>query len=194
MPPEAEFHAAALDMLGAAPTGERMITASAVTYPAAVVEWFALGQLDELEVVDGRLRVAPEFHVALDEGEDPPVYHDEEGLVSLAFSSFAFDLAAAQRLRGQHLSARGPVPKERALTWLGEQLKPGPVTKTAGLEIHRFYGPHEYATVRWSPGSDAEWHLEADSPEALKALQELVDRVGGVPQRGLMKRLSRRRR
>jgi hypothetical protein len=181
-------------MLGLAPEGERVIAARAVTYPAAVIEWFALGQLEELVVVDGRLRVAPEFHVVLDEGDDPPVYHEREGLVSLAFSSFAFDLAAAGRLRGSHLSARGPVPKEAGLTWLGEQLKRGPVTRTAGIEIHRFYGPHEYATVRWSPGEDAEWHLEADSQAALDALRERVDRVGGVAPRGLASRVFRRKR
>lgn len=181
-------------MLGAASTGERMIAEHAVTYPAAVVEWFALGQLDELEVVDGRLRVAPEFHVSLEEGDDPPVYHDTEGLVSLAFSNFAFDLAAVGRLQGMHLSARGPVPDAAALQWLGETLRRGPVTQTAGLELHRFYGPHEYATVRWAPGEDAEWHLEADSQAALDALRATVDRVAGVPPRGLLKRLVPRRR
>jgi hypothetical protein len=181
-------------MLGAASEGERVIAAHAVTYPAAVIEWFALGQLEDLELVDGRLRVAPEFYVAVDEGDDPPVYHEHEGLVSLAFSSFAFDLAAAGRLRGLHLSARGPVPKESGLAWLGEQLKPGPVTKTAGIEIHRFYGLHEYATVRWTPGEEAEWHLEADSQAALDTLRVRVERVGGVAPRRLAGRLFRRKR
>ena len=82
MPPEAEYHAAALDMLGAAPERERMLPERAVRYPAAVVEWFLLGQLEALEVTEQRLRVAPGFYVYVDEGDDPPVYHDDEGLVS----------------------------------------------------------------------------------------------------------------
>ena len=96
--------------------------------------------------------MAPEFYVYVDEGDDPPVYHDDEGLVSVSFSNFAFDLVAAQRLRGLHLSARGPVPDDAALARLA--LRRGPVTRTEALVIHRFYGPHEYATVRWTPGAE----------------------------------------
>lgn len=177
-------------MLGLGPERVRVLPEHAVTYPAAVIEWFVAGQLETLEEVDGRLYVGPGFYVALDEGDDPPVYHDEEGVIALAYSNFAFDLAAAHRLRGRHLTATGPVPKDRALTWLGGQLNAGPVTKTHDLEIHRFYGPHEYATVRWAPGGEAQWALEADSPEALDELRTLVDRVAGVPPR----RLFRRRR
>jgi hypothetical protein len=181
----AEYHAAALDMLGAPPPQHPLDR----TLPAAVAEW-----LDAPEVVDGRVRVAPDFYVYLDEGDDPPVYHEQEGLVSVSYSSFVFDLVAAQRLRGQHLSATGPIPKEKALQWLATRLTAGPVTMTGDLVIHRFYGPHEYATVRWSQDDDAQWHLEADSPAALDALRELVDRAAGVPQHGLMSRLARRKR
>ena len=192
MPPEAEYHSAALDLLGAAPERERMLPERAVTYPAAVVEWFVLGQLEELEVTGQRLRVAPEFYVYVDEGDDPPVYHDDEGLVSVSFSNFAFDLVAAQRLRGLHLSATGPVLDDAALARLA--LRRGPVTRTEALVIHRFYGPHEYATVRWAPGAEeAVWHLEADSERALDALRETIDRVAGVPRRGLISKLARRK-
>jgi hypothetical protein len=165
-----------------------------VEYPASVLEWYLHGQLEDLEVDGERLLVGPGFYVYLDEGDDPPVYHDDEGLVSLTFSNFAFDLAAAGRLRGQHLSAKGPVPDETHLQWLAERLAAGPVTKTDGAEIHRFYGPHEYATVRWTPGGEAEWALEADSPQALDALREIVDRAAGVPKRGLVTRIVRRRK
>ncbi|MDA0171800.1 hypothetical protein OJ998_22050 [Solirubrobacter taibaiensis] len=192
MPPEAEYHSAALDLLSAAPERERMLPERAVTYPAAVVEWFVLGQLEELEVDEQRLRVAPEFYVYVDEGDDPPVYHDDEGLVSVSFSNFAFDLVAAQRLRGLHLSATGPVLDDASLARLA--LRRGPVTRTDALVIHRFYGPHEYATVRWTPGAEeAVWHLEADSERALDALRETIDRVAGVPRRGLMSKLARRK-
>jgi hypothetical protein len=45
------------------------------------------------------------------------------------------------------------------------------VTRTAELERHRFFGPHEYVWVRWAPGEEAEWHAEADSRPALDALR-----------------------
>ncbi len=189
MPAETEYHAAALDLLGVAIPAERMLPERAIDYPASVVEWFLYGQLDALDRDGERLRVGPGFYVYLDEGDDPPVYHEDEGLVSLCFSNFAFDFAAAQRLRGRHVSATGPVPKAKSLEWLGGQLKAGPVTETDDLVIHRFYGPHEYATVRWAPGDQAQWHLEADSQPALDALRETVDRVGGIPtRRGMFRR------
>ena len=181
-------------MLGLVAARERVLPERAVDYPAAVVEWFLLGRLDELDVSDQRLTVGPGFYVYVDEGDDPPVYHDEEGLMSVSFSNFAFDLTAAERLRGRHLSATGPVPNEASLAWLAERLRPGPVTRSEGIEIHRFYGPHEYATVRWAPEGDAVWHLQADSPEALEALREVVDRVGGVAPRGPLSKLMRRPR
>lgn len=193
MPAETEYHGAALDLLGVAIPAERMLPERAVDYPAAVVEWFLHGQLDALDRDGDRLRVGPGFYVYLDEGDDPPVYHDDEGLVALSFSNFAFDLAAAGRTRGgNHLSATGPVPKPKSLEWLGGQLKPGPVTETDELVVHRFYGPHEYATVRWAREGEAHWHLEADSQEALDALRAIIDRVAGVAPRGLIGRLARR--
>jgi hypothetical protein len=131
--------------------------------------------------------------VRIDEGDDPPVYHDEEGLISVSYSNFVFDLVAAQRLRGQHLSASGPVPDDGKLASLA--LRRGPVTRTDALVIHRFYRPHEYATARWAPGDEiAVWNLEADSDRALDALRETIDRVAGVPRRGLMSKLARRKR
>ncbi len=49
--------------------------------------------------------------------------------------------------------------------------------------------------MRWVPGDEtAVWHLEADSERALDALREIVDRVAGVPRRGLMSKLARRKR
>jgi hypothetical protein len=181
----AEYHAATLDMLGA-PAPQHPLDR---TLPAAVAEW-----LDAPEVVDGRVRVAPDFYVYADEGDDPPVYHEHEGLVSVAYSHFVFDLVAAQRLQGQHLTATGPIPPDKSLEWLAGELKPGPVTTTEDLVLYRFYGPHEYATVRWGAEGDAQWHLEADSPAALDALRALVDRAAGVPRRGLLSRIARRRR
>jgi hypothetical protein len=197
VPPEVEYHAAALDMLGV-PADRHPLDDYDVTLPAAVAEWLEVGHLDDLAVLDERrLRVAKDaaraFYVVLDEGDDPPVY-DEHGTVSARFSDFIFDLVSAGRLGGRHhLGASGPVPNAKALAWLGEQLRPGPVTRLDDVEIHRFYGRHEYATVRWTAGGSAEWRLEADSPEALDALRELVDRVAGVPARGLLRRLSRRK-
>lgn len=170
-----------------------------VTLPASVAEWLQVGHLDDLVILEDRLRVAvdpqrgTDFYVDLDRGEDPPVY-DAGGQVSASFSDFLFDLVSAGRLRGQHLNATGPVPSEKALSWLAGELKPGPVTRLGDERIHRFYGRHEYASVRWTADSQAEWRLEADSPEALDALRALVDRVGGVPTRGLLKRLARRKR
>ncbi len=193
MPAETDYHAAAVDMLGLAER-ERVLPERAVDYPAAVVEWFLLGRLDELHLTGQRLTVGPGFYVYVDEGDDPPVYHDEEGLMSVSFSNFAFDLAAAERLRGQHLTATGPVPDAAALEWLGQQLKPGPVTRTDGVEIHRFYGPHEYATVRWAPEGEAEWSLQGDSEQTLAALRKLVDQAGGVAPRGPLSKLVRRTR
>lgn len=190
---ETEYHRAALELLGVAIPAERMLPERAVDYPPSVIEWFLHGQLDALDRDGERLRVGPGFYVYLDEGDDPPVYHEDEGLVSLSFSNFAFDLAAAGRQRERHISASGPVPTAKRLEWLGEQLKPGPVTETEELVVHRFYGAHEYATVRWSPGGDAHWHLEADSEQALETLRETVDRAGGVPtRRGMLRRRRKR--
>jgi hypothetical protein len=184
VPPEAEYHQAALDMLGAAPG----LHSRDRTLPAAVAEW-----LDAPEVSGNRAHVAPGFYVYIDEGDDPPVYHDDEGLISVSYSNFVFDLVAAQRLRGQHLSASGPVPDDGKLASLA--LRRGPVTRTDALVIHRFYGPHEYATVRWAPGDEiAVWNLEADSDRALDALRETIDRVAGVPRRGLISKVARRKR
>lgn len=198
VPPEVEYHAATLDMLGV-PADRHPLDVYEVMLPAAVAEWLEVGHLDDLVVLEDRLRVAvdpqrgTDYYVDLDQGDDPPVY-DDHGQVSACFSDFLFDLVSAGRLSGQHLAATGPVPSAKSLAWLGGQLKPGPVTRAGDTEIHRFYGRHEYATVRWSADSEAQWRLQADSPEALDALRALVDRVGGVPTRGLLKRLARRKR
>jgi hypothetical protein len=185
VPAASEYHAATIDMIGAAPAPHPLDR----TLPAAVTEW-----LDAPEVVGGRVLVAPDFYVYLDEGDDPPVYHEAEGLVAMSYSNFVFDLAASTRLSGRHLSATGPVPSAKSLQWLAGRLKPGPVTETEELTIHRFYGPHEYATVRWGRAGEAQWHLEADSEDALDALRQAVDRVGGVAPRGLARRLVPRKR
>jgi hypothetical protein len=243
---EVEFHGAALDLLGAAPEfsldRERELVERQerceTTFPASVVEWFALTHgerlfeehsnqdrlvpVDELgdpdETDQGYLCVALEnqgvvaFYVRLDEGDDPPVYdnNDEFGaedlsqvgwnLLSASFSNFVFDMCTIARLqgrrRGLHLSASGPIPDDHRLALVRARLTPGPVTRTPDTELHRFYGPHEYATVRWTPGSDepAQWQLEADSEPALDELRALVDSAAGVPRRGLLTRLGRRKK
>src|SRR4051794_10022023 len=193
-------------------------------FPAAVVEWFALQDAHELfhdnsnqdrlealeelgdprETRQGYLRVALEnqavvaFYVRLDEGDDPPVYDNndeflEEQLdriawnrVSVSFSNFVFDMVCIGRLHAHrhelYLNATGNVPDAAALASLGRRLRPGPVTRTAELEVHRFFGPHEYATVRWTePGGPAQWHIEADSAEALAALRAAVDGIVTLP-------------
>jgi hypothetical protein len=231
---------------GRSPERERVLAErerhNGVSFPAAVTEWFALEDGDRLfheksnqdrlealeelgdpdETRQGYLRVAIEnqgvvaFYVRLDEGDDPPVYdnNDEFGeeqldriswnLVSVCFSNFVFDMLCIGRLqayrRDLHVRATGRAPHATHLDALGRRLRPGPVTRTADVEVHRFFGPHEYATVRWEPGGEAEWHLEADSPEALDALRGVVEGLVELPpppepprrvRKGLLARLRR---
>jgi hypothetical protein len=181
--------------------------ACGVAFPPSVVEWFALEDAaalfhdnsneDRLEPLEslgepaetrqGYLRVAVEnqavvaFYVRLDEGDDPPVYdnNDEFGQedlsriawnpLSASFSNYVFDMASIGRLhafgRDLWLETEGPVP-----TGDLAGLRPGPVTR-GEAEIRRFFGPHEHATVRWAPGAGtAQWQLQADSPERLDDL------------------------
>src|SRR4051794_3196122 len=181
-------------------------------FPAAVVEWFALqdahelfhdnSNQDRLEAIEelgdpretrqGYLEVAIEnqgvvaFYVRLDEGDDPPVYDNNDefleedlarvswNLVSLSFSSFVFDMVSLCRLRAHSLPQKwvatpGPPPDAGGLEALGRRLRPGPVTRTEKFERHRFFGPHEYVWVRWPPEGEAEWYVEADSHAALDA-------------------------
>ena len=205
---------------GRSPQRERALAErerhNGVPFPAAVVEWFSLEDGDRLfhdnsnqdrlealeqlgdpdETRQGYLRVAIEnqgvvaFYVRLDEGDDPPVYDNndeflEEQLdriswnrVSACFSNFVFDMLCIGRLqayrRDLYVRATGRAPDAADLHALGRRLRPGPVTRTPDVEVHRFFGPHEYATVRWEPDGGAEWHLEADSPEALDALRDAV--------------------
>jgi hypothetical protein len=218
--PPTEHHRAALELLGVspaiAPERQRLIAererACGVAFPPAVVEWFALEPahdrfepLEQLGDADdtrqGRLRVALEnqvaYYVRLDEGDDPPVY-DEGELLSLSFSNFVFDMVCKGRLggrsRGLFLSAESEPPQEQHLEALGRRLRPGPATRTEGFELHRFFGPHEYATVRWEREGRATWTLEGDSPVALDGLRAAIDEVVTLPPRreGAAKRLRRR--
>jgi hypothetical protein len=204
------------------PERQRLIAererARGVAFPSSVVEWFALedaadvfhdnsnhdslvplAQLgDPAEVRQGYLRVALEnqavvaFYVRLDEGDDSPVYDNNDEFLqedlsriawnrlSVSFSTFVFDMVAVGRLHAHSrrlvMSADGPAPDEAQLERVGRRLRRGPVT--------RIEGQHEYLTVRWRPDGPAEWHAEADSPEALEELRRAVaDVVPLAPRR-----------
>jgi hypothetical protein len=221
------------------PARERLIArrerACGVAFPAAVVEWFGLDdahrlfednsnqdrleELDELgdpaETRQGYLRVAWEnqgvvaFYVRLDEGDDPPVYdnNDEFGQedlaqvswnpVSVSFSNFVFDMVSIGRLHAlfprMWVATKGPAPGAAGLEALARRLRPGPVTHTAEVEVHRFFGPHEYVTVRWEPEGEADWHVEADSRPALDALRADLEPLVTLPPLPESPRPRRRR-
>jgi hypothetical protein len=181
--------------------------ACGVPFPPSVVEWFALEDAaalfhdnsnhdrlepleslgDPAETRQGYLCVAVEnqgvvaFYVRLDEGDDPPVYDNndefhQEDLSRIAwnrlwdsFSNFVFDMVSIGRLhafgRDLWLETEGPVPAGDPAG-----LRPGPVTH-GEAEVRRYFGPHEYVFVRWAPGAaTAHWQLQADSPERLDEL------------------------
>jgi hypothetical protein len=181
--------------------------ACGAAFPPSVVEWFALEHADALfydnsnqdslepleslgepaETRQGYLRVALEnqgvvaFYVRLDEGDDPPVYdnNDEFGQedlsriawnrLSVSFTNFVFDMVSIGRLhafgRDLWLETEGPVPAEDPAG-----LRPGPATH-GEAEVRRFFGPHEQVGVRWEPGAEtAQWQLQADSAERLSEL------------------------
>lgn len=161
----------------------------------------ALG--DPAETRQGYLRVAIEnqaavaFYVRLNEGDDPPTYDNNDefleeqlarvawNLVSASFSNFVFDALCIGRLHatrhGTFIAVTGPVPGAADLAALGRRLRPGPVTRTDELEGHRFFAPHELVTVRWTHGDAADWHLQADSQEALDGLRAAVDEIITLP-------------
>jgi hypothetical protein len=158
---------------------------------------------DPAETRQGYLRVGIEnqgvvaFYVRLDEGDDPPTYDnndefDEErldriewNLLSVSFSNFIFDAVCLGRLHAARhqtfFTVTGPVPDTVELEALGRLLRPGPVTRTDELEGHRFFGPHELLTVRWPHEGEADWHLQADSQEALDGLRAAVDGIVALP-------------
>jgi len=194
-----------------------------VKFPAAVVEWFALADAERLfhensneddlvtlaelgdpeETRQGYLRVAIEnqavvaFYVRLDEGDDPPVYDNNDEflepqldridwqLLSVSYTNFIFDMVCVHRLRAYprklYLEATADPPDAAALAVLSRRLRPGPVKSTSEVELRRFFGPHEYAYVRWSPGGEAQWHIEADSPEVLAELRAALEGIVGFP-------------
>ena len=227
----ARYHRAALEMLGVparrSPERARLIAERealcGVTFPPAVVEWFALEDGDRLfhdysnhdrlealeqlgdpaETRQGYLRVGIEnqgvvaFYVRVDEGDDPPTYdnNDEFGeerldriqwnFLSASFSNFIFDAVCIGRLHAvRHqtfFTVTGPVPGTAELQALGRVLRPGPVTLTDEVEGHRFFGPHELLTVRWPRDGEADWHLQADSQEALDGLRAAVGEIVALP-------------
>jgi hypothetical protein len=231
-------HEAALDMLGShavrSPEREQLIAererACGVTFPAAVVEWFALEGAEELfehysnedrltpleelgdpeDTRQGYLEVAIEnqavvaFYVRLDEGDDPPVYdnNDEFGepldevnwnRISQTFTNFIFDMVSIARLHAIRnqlwFEAEGRPPADAPAG-----LRPGPETRTAEGEVRRFYGPHELVRARWAPGDEvAHWYVEADTPERLAELAEELGFAAELKATQRSRRVRRRR-
>ncbi len=214
-----------LDRLARIEERERICQAS---FPASVREWFAIesaeslfyeksnndGQtkLEELgdraEVAQSYLRVATEnqavvaWYVRLNEGEDPPVYdnNDEwnEDLsktswrrLSETFTNFIFDMLSMNDFggwySGMHLSAKDRMPDAQALGLLREAFRQGPTTDVPNCNCYRFFNQHGIITVRSGSPEDladagAKWSIEADSPDALLQFAQKVWQIGTLSQ------------
>ena len=197
-------------------------------FPEAVREWFAIESAESLfyensnqdeltkveelgdpaEVAQGYLRIATEnqavvaWYVRLNEGEDPPVYdnNDEwnEDLsrtdwreLSKTFTTFIFDMISSSHFKGwysgMHLAAEDRMPDAQTLGLLREAFRQGPTTDAPDCKVYRFFNPHGIITVRSGTperlaDGRAKWTIEADSPDALVQFAEKVWRIGTLSQ------------
>jgi hypothetical protein len=216
------------------PQRERLIAererACGVAFPASVVAWFALDGAEQLfhdnsnedrlvaleelgdpdETRHGYLQVAIEnqavvaFYVRLDEGEDPPVYDNNDQFdepldeiswnrISETFTNFIYDMVAMARL-GAARSGLWFEGDGRPPSGPPAGLRPGPETRTAELEMRRFHGPHEFVWARWAPGEDvASWQVQADTPERLAELADELGLADALAARRKAQRRPRRR-
>jgi Transposase IS66 family len=199
-----------------------------VRFPASVREWFAvqgaealfhdntneddLEKLEELgdsaETRQGYLRVATEnqsvvaWYVRLDEGDDPPVYHNNDEWnedlsktnwqeSSVTFTNFIFDMISSDCfdgwLSGLHWSAKDSMPDEATLDRLRGWFQQGSTTDVSGLKIYRFFTTQGVIAIR-SEGPDdfangtAEWSIDAASREALLDFGRKLWDVGTLAQ------------
>ncbi len=197
-------------------------------FPASVREWFAVQNAeavfrdhsndDLLETLDklgnpddtrqGYLRVATEnqavvaWYVHLSEGEDPPVYHNNDDWggdlsatswqsTSVTFTSFIFDTLSSHRFggwySGMHWSGTDSLPNDATLDQLRGWFQQGPTTDVPGSRVYRFFTTRALVTIRsvasegTAPGT-AEWSIEAESPEALLDFGRKLWSVGTLAQ------------
>jgi len=196
-------------------------------FPASVREWFAvqaaealfhdntnedrLEKLEELgdpaETRQGYLRVATEnqavvaWYVRLAEGDDPPVYHNNDEwnedlsktnwqAQSATFTNFIFDSISSHRFggwsSGMHLSAQDSLPDAATLDRLRVWFQQGPTTDAPGSKLYRFFTTQGVIVIRSVErdlaNGTAEWSIEADSPEALLDFGRKVWDVGTLAQ------------
>ncbi len=192
---------------------EQRETVCKTRFPASVREWLSLPGVesifhdrsndDHLEPVDalgdpgetaqGWLRVAKEnqwvvaWYVRLDEGEDPPVYHNNDEWnedlaltdwqeTSPSFSAFIFDMLAddcfGRGCSGLLLSAVDRLPGPEELKALESWFRKGPVTCTPDYSVYRFADAQTLVTIEAGsafelPPGKAKWRLRTADAEAL---------------------------
>jgi hypothetical protein len=195
-----------------------------VRFPASVREWFTVQDAEALfhdntnddhleklvelgaaaETSQGYLRVATEnqavvaWYVRLGEGDDPPVYHNNDEwnkdlsktdwqTDSVTFTNFIFDMISGHHFRGwytgMHLTAKDSLPDEATLAQLRGWFRRGPTTDVPGSKVYRFFTTEGVIAIRSVTAEDlasrsAEWSVEAGSPEALLEFARKLRGVG----------------
>ena len=186
--------------------------ACGVRFPASVREWFAIESAESLfyentnqhleelanlgdpeETAQGYLKVATEnqavveWYVRLAEGDDPPVYDNDDEwnedlsktnwrMNSVTFTNFIFDMISAHHFRGwysgMHLSAEDQWPSTDELALLSDWFQEGPRTDAPASRVRRFFNTSgivmiQAITPEHLADATAQWNVEADSPEEL---------------------------
>jgi hypothetical protein len=152
-----------------------------------------------VETSQGYLRVATEnqavvgWYVRLNEGENPPVYdNSNEWNDDLSrtnwytnantFSNFIFDVISTHhfggRYTGMQLFAVDRLPGDEDLDLLREHFQCGPITDQPDWKVYRFFTTRGVITIKSRSSTEAEWTIDADSPESVFQFGQKVWRLG----------------
>lgn len=150
---------------------------------------------DPAETAQGWLRVALEnqavvaWYVRLDAGDDPPVLNNNDEWPddlsevdwqqdSQTWTNFIFDTLSWSwgGISGWDLGLSLAARDAALLARLGEALREGPRTETPAIQMRRFYDGTRLLAVRrvTADGAEADWTMEARTPDALASLARLV--------------------
>lgn len=159
-------------------TGDTLVALEELGNPADTAQGW-------LHVADENQGVVAWF-VRLDAGDDPPVVNNNdewpEDLSTVdwqpdseTWTNFIFDRLAGGQTMGLSLTARDLWPTPALLDRLREKLKEGPQTEAPLINVRRFYDKTRLLVIRLETGdAEAEWKLDAQTPETLADLAHCV--------------------
>lgn len=214
-----------VDRIAAIEARERICGAQ---YPASVREWFALENAEALfhdntnddhlielaelgdpaETKQGYLHVANEnqgvvgWYVRLAEGDDPPVYHNNDDWnedlsktdwqpISETFTNFIFDMISTQCFRGwysgAYLTANDRLPDQKTLSLLQARFQQGPTTDLIDAKVYRFFTWEGMIAIRcvtpeYLANGSAEWTIDTGTSEALLDFAQKLWDVGTLSE------------